>query len=184
MTPLGKALLVQFDLSDVQRKFLQNIAPSQLLLKDALALPNVGREEKAVLIQTLMELNILSFQKEQEEQNKQDISPELLRWLEQMEKLIEKRSYFEILGLHWICINQEIEQAFSNKKRKIEASQKQVDRESKIRLDTIEQGIQKAYNALQTSSARQEYRRQIFHLDEIKQAANELAKQGKKKGRY
>ena len=49
MTPLGKALLVQFDLSDVQREFLQSIAPSQLMLKDALALPNVDRKKKQFL---------------------------------------------------------------------------------------------------------------------------------------
>ena len=57
MTPLGKALLVQFDLSDVQRKFLQSIAPSQLLLKDALALASV----KYKLLEPSVISSVLSF---------------------------------------------------------------------------------------------------------------------------
>ena len=46
-------------------------------------------------------MNILSFRKEQEEQKKQDISLELLQWLDQME-LIETRSYFEN---SWIALD-------------------------------------------------------------------------------
>ena len=179
MTPLGKALLVQFALSDLQRKFLQSIAPSQLLLKDALALPDVERGEKAVLIKTLMKLEILSFYKKDQPEQAQEISPEILQWLEQMEKLIDTRTHFEVLGLHWICTNPEIEQAFANQKRKTSEAEKQLDREGKIRLDVIEKGIQQSYQVLHLSSSRQEYRRQIFHLDEIQQAANELAKRGR-----
>ena len=57
---------------------------------------------------------------------------------------------------------------------------KNIDREGKIRLDTIEKGIHNAHTVLQSASSRQEYRRQIFHLDEIQKAANELSKQGRK----
>ena len=180
MTPLGKALLVQFPLNEVQREFLQSIAPSKLALKDALALPNVERTEKAILLQTLIQLEILSFHKKIQTEESTTVSQDVLEWLDQMEMIIEKRSHFEVLGLHWICTNQEIEPAFQKQKQNIESLQQKVDRETKIRLDEIEKAIQKSFSVLHTVSGRQEYRRQIFHLNEIEQAAQELAKRGRK----
>ena len=180
MTPLGKALLIQFPLNEVQREFLQSIAPSKLALKDALALPNVERTEKAILLQTLIQLEILSFHKTSQKNEDSKVSQDVLGWLDQMEMIIEKRSHFEVLGLHWICTNQEIEQGFQKQKQMIEGLQQKVDRETKIRLDEIEKAIQQSFSILHTVAGRQEYRRQIFQLNEIEQAAQELAKRGRK----
>ncbi|MGC6509180.1 MAG: hypothetical protein ACON4U_12245 [Myxococcota bacterium] len=94
-------------------------------------------------------------------------------------RVLQRGSLFDILEVHWICLPNEVEKAYQNKKA--EFSDERLGsllQEYDSEIAQIRNQVKKAYQMLKTDSSRREYRLKVVERDLIMNSADLLSKKG------
>ena len=122
-------------------------------------------------------LNLIAFSEQSaERQELGAVTEKIEAWM----TIVEQRSLFEVLSLHWICTASEVEQAHEKAKSLLAQYTSQASEAEKIALQTIAQSVEHAHQVLSIDSQRRNYRKQIFTGEELRDASLILEKRAQK----
>jgi len=159
-----------------ERKTLQMIQKRPIMLRDLMKTVPLPKTEINSFFWMLNELGALAFDTQRKESKSPiktiHIRPEVLA-NEKIQEL-EKGTHFDRLGLHWICVNADVERQFTAEKKRIEALKERQE------YEMISLGLQEAYEILISPEERRSYRDKLFHQKFLKEAALLLAQEGEK----
>jgi len=159
-----------------ERKTLQLIQSRPVALRELMKVSPLPKTEINSFFWMMNELGAFSFDAPTNRKNVQpkkvQINPDIL--LNEKIQELEKGTYFDLLGLHWICVNADVERQFEAEKKRLELLK------GRREYALIVSGMQEAYNTLISPENRRDYRTQLFHKKFLKQAALILAQEGEK----
>jgi hypothetical protein len=157
-----------------ERKTMQMIQQKPMLLRDLLKVVPIPKTEVNAFFWMMNELSAFSFdspiKQKTSDAPSQEIDPDKL--LHQKIQEIEKGTYFDVLGLHWICVKADVEKGFAEESRAIEVLKGQAE------YKLLSSGLQEAYAVLKDTDERRSYRGRLFHQKFLTEAARLLAERG------
>ena len=160
--------------SPEERKTLQFIQTKALPLKDLIKVVPIPKADVNNFFWMMMELGALSFdaptQKTTSQTAVKQVDPDAL--LDQKIQEIEKGTHFDVLGLHWICVNADVENAFAEQSKLIDILK------NKEEFALVSSGIKDAYEVMKNADERRAYRSRLFHSKFLEEAATLLAQKG------
>lgn len=156
-----------------ERKTMQMIQSRPVVLRDLMKMAPLPKTEVNTFFWIMDELGAFSYdapsKPNQVSQPKiQALDPNQI--LHQKIQEIEKGTYFDVLGVHWICVNADIEKGFAEQSKTVELLK------GKSEYELIRSGIQEAYASIKSPEDRRSYRARLFHSSYHTDAALLLAK--------
>ena len=174
---LGKAILGRLGLSAHELLLFRGIQKDPKRLKDLFTSPGLDRTQVGQRLFSFWMLDLISFSQNVEQKTEVGAIGGLL---EEWQNLVEQRSHFEVLSLHWICTSSDVEQAYQQARNKIERMKEQASDTELLAIKSLEASVESSYKTLRSDEQRRNYRKQIFTGEELREAALTLEKRGQK----
>jgi len=174
-------LVVDFPIDDIQMKkteleFLQIIGRRSYRLREIFAVSNMSRNLTALTSLTLMDMGILQFQ--EEEDTTQIVENFRTRFATKL-KVMDDQNLFERLEIHWAARSSDVENGQTRlvAKWKKMGSNHVLPEDIEAMRQRVFDEIEKAYDVLRNTSARQEYRREVYEKQQIAFSADVFYRQ-------
>ena len=166
-----------FGLKKKERRFFEKSAGAAVDLRD---LPNatavtVNEAYRYVLLGRALGLMVVgraAHKKTESEKNE-----EILSGLKDKIANMTSGNEFEVLGLHWTCIDREIEPAYKKKKREFVALKESSHAQVRVLSGRAIEMLDKAHERLTSPGKRKKYRDDKISENERKQAATNMLDQ-------
>jgi len=158
--------------SPPERKTMQMIQSRPMALRDLMKMVPLPKADINSFFWMMHELGAFSYDAPSQPKStaqKQEKKIDLDQFLHQKIQEIEKGTHFDVLGLHWICVNADVEKGFTEQSKSIELLK------GRSEYNLIQSGLQEAYEALKQPESRREYRARLFHSSYHEKAALLLA---------
>ena len=174
-------LAVDFPVDDLQMKkteleFLQIVGRRSYRLREIFAVSNMGRNLTALTSLALMDMGILRFQ--EDEDTTQIVENFRTRFSTKL-KVMEDQNLFERLEVHWAARTKDVESGYE----RIVAKWKKMG-SSHVLPEDIEEmrqrifvELEKAFEVIKVTSARQEYRGDVYEKQQIAFSADVFYRQ-------
>ena len=181
---LDRVFLVDLQKQDIglglkkkERRFFEKAAGAKVNLRD---LPKataftVNEAHRYVLLGRA--LGLMTAGKSAQKKTAEEKTTETLQSLKDKVRIMAKGDLFEVLGLHWSCIDREIEPAFRTKMREFRVFKDSEHTQLRIVAGRGIEMIEAAYETLSTPGKRKEYRDKNVSEDERKQAGANMLDQ-------
>ena len=174
--PESAEILDEIDFPKAEGKFLGVILSNSWRLRELFTVTNLSRNQTACVLWALDELHILEFRD----------SEDLGRYLERVSsrvlskvRTLRKASHFDVLEIHWICLQKEVEAGYDRIKEEFELSKyHDLTDELKAGIKEINTRAEQSYGYLKVKGNRSTYREEILEKDMILNSADLLAKKG------
>ena len=155
-----------------ERKTMQMIQSRPLALRDLMKMAPLPKTEVNTFFWMMSELGAFSYDapsqpKQSTKAKVKSIDPNQL--LHQKIQEIEKGTYFDVLGIHWISVNADVEKGFAEQSKSLQILK------GKNEYGLIHSGLTEAYESIKTPEDRRAYRARLFHASYHTQAAELLA---------
>ncbi len=159
-----------------ERQFLEIMAGNSWRLRELFSVSNLSRTDTSAVVWALNEMGFLDFRKQE------TIERYIARVghrIKQKVKQLRKGSLFDILEVHWICLQPEIDTA--QKRIHAEFGGRDYERlpdDLAEQVKTILEAVDKAYARLSDERQRRTLRQELIEKDMIQASAEILAKKG------
>ena len=173
MNPMLKTLQTQIEWSRSEAEWMEFLSEPKSLRQFLQNARNLQGEAMA-WVWALVQLQLLQFQAPQ-----QQVHPIVLKMQEKL-KQIQGGTHFDVLGLHWICSDADVETRYQYMMSEMNVhGNPNVPSALQQQIPVILNGIHQAYTELRDAEKRRTYRQRIIHQSDIEQAARMLGEQGK-----
>jgi hypothetical protein len=181
---LDRVFLVDLQKQDIglglkkkERRFFEKAAGARVNLRD---LPKataftVNEAHRYVLLGRA--LGLMTAGKSAQEKTEEEKASETLQLLKDKVNTLAEGDLFEVLSLHWSCVDREIEPAFRTKIRELRAFKDSQNLQLRIIANRGVEMIEAAYDTLSSPAKRKEYRDKTVSEDERKQAGANMLDQ-------
>ena len=174
-------LSVDFPVDDLQMKkteleFLQIVGRRSYRLREIFAVSNMGRNLTALTSLALMDMGILRFQ--DDEDTTQIVQNFRTRFSTKLSVMADQ-NLFERLEVHWAARSADVDTGY----QRLQAKWKKMGSPHTLPTDIEEmrvrifEELEKAYEILRSTSARQEYRHEVYEKQQIAFSADVFYRQ-------
>jgi len=171
-----KEVIAAIGWSKEDLRFLQLIQARSWRLREVFSVSNMSRRNTARLIWSLLDLDFVAYQDDEDMERYQKRISELI-----MGKYYKVRgaNQFDVLEVHWICMRDDVDLAYKIIKDRYRASAfHDLSGEHKEALKVINDYIDRSYQAMRDTARRRAYREELVEKDMIINSAELLAKKG------
>jgi len=174
-------LSIDFPVDDLQMKkteleFLQIVGRKSYRLREIFAVSNMGRNLTALTSLALMDMGILRFQ---DAEDKTQIVGNFRTRFSTKLSVMEDQNLFERLEIHWAARSDDVEKGYQRlvaKWKKMGSPHTLPEDIEEMRVQIFEE-LEKAYEVLRNTSARQEYRGGVYEKQQIAFSADVFYRQ-------
>lgn len=174
--PESAGILDEIAFPKAEGKFLGVILSNSWRLRELFTVTNLSRNQTACVLWALDELHILEFR------DTEDIG----RYLERVStrvlpkvRAMRKASHFDIIEIHWICLQNEVEAAYERMKAEFQIDNYHDLTDDLVKgIQEINKRVDESYAFLMVKTNRKTYREEILEMDKIVNSAALLAKKG------
>jgi hypothetical protein len=159
-----------------ERKFLEIMAGNSWRLRELFSVSNLSRTDTSATVWALNEMGFLEFR---QEETMERYVGRVSHRIDQKTKQLRKGSAFDILEVHWICLEPEIHTAY--KRIQAEFGGREYERLPPEILEKVEHimvRVEESYRTLLDERQRRQLRMEIIEKDMIQASAEILAKKG------
>ena len=159
-----------------ERRFLDLVQARSWRLRELFSVSNMSRRATARFIYALLDLGFVAFQEEEDpERYMKRITDQIMGKFYRVQKV----HHFDVLEVHWISLQDEIEAGYKNMKARYRAGVfHDLSPELEQALELINRKLDAAYAVLRDPARRRAYREEIIEKDMIINSADLLAKKG------
>jgi tetratricopeptide (TPR) repeat protein len=159
-----------------ERKFLEIMAGNSWRLRELFSVSNLSRTDTSATVWALNEMGFLDFRAEE---TMERYVGRVGHRIEQKIKQLRKGSHFDILEVHWICLEPELDVALKRVTAEFGGKHYQrLPRDMAEKVETIMARIQESYEFLKDERKRRTLRQELIEKDMIQASAEILAKKG------
>ncbi len=151
-------LLESFEFGKPISRIYSGVLEKDNLFKRLLVVANLKPEQTYRVVYGLYLTGMIDFFPE----SREDKSVARIAELQDRLKQIEKETLFDVLAVHWTANDQQIEEAYQRHRAEQLAVIEKTDGLEQHMNQQLVTHLERAYNALRSAPARQEYRREIF----------------------
>ncbi|RME45942.1 MAG: DUF4388 domain-containing protein, partial [Deltaproteobacteria bacterium] len=146
---------------DLFTGFWRILTQEELPVTKILLLSNMNKTNTEKMLWVLEKLGLIVFSKtaEAEETKKR------LQEIEDRVKGNARATYFEVLGVHWTCNDEEIRKGYEKSIREIDKLLENASEMEKYWLDQLREQVEEAYAKVKDYAPRQKYRKKLFSDD-------------------
>ncbi|RMD99604.1 MAG: hypothetical protein D6812_11215, partial [Deltaproteobacteria bacterium] len=146
---------------DLFTGFWRILTQEELPVTKILLLSNMNKTNTEKMLWVLEKLGLITFSRtaEAEEAKKR------LQEIEERVKSNARSTYFEVLGVHWTCNDEEIRKGYEKSIREIDKLQENASEMEKYWLDQLREQVEEAYAKVKDYAPRQKYRKKLFSDD-------------------
>jgi len=171
----AREVVGELGFNEPERRFLGILESNDWRTRELFSVSNLGRSGTASVLWALNELSLLDYRREEGAGRRlARLNARIRRKL----AAVDTGNSFDVLELHWICMNEDVEEAYRTVKGEFARLGTQVDVEFSDQLGLISQSMDEAYNRLRHEASRREYRASIIEPSMLTQTAEILAKKG------
>lgn len=173
---VAKRVIGQIKFNAQEKRLVEVIGSKNWRLREAFSVSPLSKGAMSAFIWSCNELGFFDYaDSEDESRTEERYSGRFLR----KKRQIQGGSYFDILEVHWICLPQEVEDAYKKMRDFFDVSLN-TEMPSQFHNDAklISKSIHEAYTKLKVDSQRREYRLEMIEKEMIKQSAALLSKKG------
>jgi hypothetical protein len=166
----------EINFKTAERTFLEIMASNSWRLRELFSVSNLSRTDTSAVVWALNEMGFLDFRKEE---TMERYIGRVSHRIDQKTKQLTKGSLFDILEVHWICLQPEIDSA--HKRIHVEFAGREYERlppELKAKVARILERVEKAYSILSDERQRRTLRQELIEKDMIAASADILSKKG------
>ena len=159
-----------------ERKFLEIMAGNSWRLRELFSVSNLSRTDTSAVVWALNEMGFLAFRKEETIER---YIGRVSHRINQKIKQLNKGSLFDIIEVHWICLQPEIDAAY--KRVQAEFAGREYGRlpdDLQAKVQQILEKVHEAYASLSDERQRRTLRQELIEKDMIQASAEILAKKG------
>ena len=159
-----------------ERRFLDLVQARSWRLRELFSVSNMSRRATARFLYALLDLGFVAFQEEEDhERYMKRITDQIMGKFYRVQKV----HHFDVLEVHWISLQDEIEAGYKNMKARYRAAMyHDLTPELEQALEAINHKVDAAYAVIRDPTRRRAYREEIIEKDMIVNSADLLAKKG------
>jgi len=159
-----------------ERKFLEIMASNSWRLRELFSVSNLSRTDTSAVVWALNEMGFLDFRKVETSER---FLTRVSHRINQKTKQLTKGSLFDIIEVHWICLQPEIDAA----RKRVHAEfagrdYQKVPDDLKEKIRTILTQVDEAHVTLSDERQRRALRQELIEKDMIQASGDILAKKG------
>ena len=159
-----------------ERKFLEIMASNSWRLRELFSVSNLSRTDTSAVVWALNEMGFLEFRTMETADR---YITRVGNRINQKTKQLTKGSLFDILEVHWICVQPEIDKALARVKAEFSGRDyEHLPPEMVQQVEVILAKVQEAYEVLSDERQRRTLRQELIEKDMINASAEILAKKG------
>ncbi|MCB9779118.1 MAG: hypothetical protein H6742_11190 [Alphaproteobacteria bacterium] len=159
-----------------EARLVGTIQESSWRMRELYAVSPMSRAVTAAVMWAFLELGFVEFNEHADDAR---TFAALRVIIDRKKNQIFKGSHFDVLEVHWICVGEEVEQAYQRLKKEYKPSRyARMDDADRADVDKINVALDAAREALLDDRARREYRKSVIEESKIVQSAELLGKQG------
>ena len=163
-------------LSKDEAKLARIIATKPYRLREIFSISTMSRSKTSSFFYAFDSFGLLEYSETEGGVRSKEQFVERVR---NMVRVLQRGSLFDILEVHWICLPNEVEKAYQNKKSEFSDERLgTLKNEFASDIDQIRSQVEKAYQMLKADSSRREYRLKVIERDLIINSAELLSKKG------
>jgi tetratricopeptide (TPR) repeat protein len=159
-----------------ERQFIEIMAGNSWRLRELFSVSNLSRTDTSAVVWALAEMGFLDFRKEE---TLERYITRVSHRINQKIKQLNKGSLFDILEVHWICLQPEIDKAYQRIQDEFASREYQrLPDDLKAKVELILEKVHSAHSILSDERQRRTLRQELIEKDMIQASADILAKKG------
>ena len=166
-----------FALRRKERRFYEKVATMNAPLRDIPKASAVTVPDAQRLIGLGEAIGLLEFGRAATDKTAAERDDELIESLTERVKGMEEGSHFDVLGLHWSCVDKEIAKSYATSKKELETLKKTENVQVKRLVEKALRLVDTAFKELAKPAPRKKYRADLIPEFERKQAASNMLDQ-------
>ena len=176
LDPETAEIVEEINFSGAETKFLDVIRSNSWRLRELFTVTNLSKSQTACVLWALDELNLLEYRESEDlDRYLQRVSSSILS----KARSLARASHFDVLEVHWICLENEVEEAHERLLKEFDAkAYHDLTDELTEAIAKIRKRVDHAYSQVRTKNGRRSYREEIVEADTILNSADLLAKKG------
>lgn len=169
-------ILPEVRLNPVEMRLVETIRSGSWRLRELYAVSPMSRSITAAMMWALIQLEFVSFKSVQGDVR---VFHRLQTMIDRKKAQAFKGNHFDVLEVHWICLQEEVEAAYRRLKEEFDpATYAKMGPPATTDVAKINQKMDEAYAILKDEQTRREYRKEMIEEGKIQQSAALLGKQG------
>ena len=169
-------ILPELRFSPVEARLIDTIRAGSWRLRELYAVSPMSRAITAGMMWALIELEFVAFKTQQDDSRAFAAFQTII---DRKKGQAYKGNHFEVLEVHWICLNDEVELAYKRLKEEFEPSRfARMGEPATSDITKINLKLDEAYKVLLDERTRREYRKAVIEESKIVQSAELLGRQG------
>ena len=175
LDPASRQVISEIKFQKKEQGLVDVIESSSWRLRELYSVSPLSRAITSAVIWALDEMGFLAFEE----------TEDLERYLARVSGRISRKrahlkdTHFGVLELHWICLNEEVDQNYRRLKEEFKSDRfHDLSPELTEDLGKINARLDEAFEAIETDRARRAYRATVIEQDSIMQSADLLSKKG------
>ena len=175
-SPVAEAVLPEMNLTKPERQLVNIIKNNSWRMREVFSVSPMAKGSTSAFIWAFHQLGFFNYgSKESDQRLEARFEGRFSRKFRQL----NGGSHFDILEIHWICLPQEIEDAYQKAVAFFDPKKnKAMPKQFHDRAKNILQRINEAYSFVKNDKSRREYRLKLIEKEMILQSASLLAKKG------
>jgi hypothetical protein len=159
-----------------ERKFLEIMAGNSWRLRELFSVSNLSRTDTSAVVWALNEMGFLDWRTQETDER---YIGRVSHRIAQKTRQLTKGSLFDILEVHWICLQPEIDAALKRIHAEfVGRDYQRLPEELQKKVERILEEVDKAHATLSDERQRRTLRQELIEKDMIQASADILAKKG------
>lgn len=169
-------ILPELRFSPVEARLVDTIRSGSWRMRELYAVSPMSRAITAAMMWALVQLEFVAFKTQQDDSR---AFAALQTIIDRKKSQAYKGNHFEVLEVHWICLTEETEAAYTRLKEEfLPARYARMGEPAVTDIARINAKLDEAYQVLRDERTRREYRKAVIEESKIVQSAELLGRQG------
>ncbi len=169
-------VVAEINFKAAERKFLEIMASNSWRMRELFSVSNLSRTDTSAVIWALSEMGFLDFRTEETVER---FLARVGQRIKQKSDQVKGGSAFDVLELHWICLQHEVEHHYARIKEEFAGPEyQQLPPEMTQKIKGILASVEEAYALLLDQRNRRALREEIIESDMVIASADMLSKKG------